>query len=224
MIGLRGLLVVALVTPMPAAAQDPGFVHRLEVTGGVGYITGATLGHTDATLRANALTAQTFTLFTTDTTLSGSILGEARVGIWLTRRIGVEGCLGYSRPDIRTSVRADAEGAAPTTVVERLDQFVIDAGVLVRLDELRVGRLVPFAAGGAGYLRRVHEGFALIEQGHVYHLGGGVTRDLFSRTRGVIRTAGLRADARVYFLSGGASLNDGATTHGSLTGGLFIRF
>jgi hypothetical protein len=225
MIGLRRVLVaVALATPMSAAAQNPGFVHRLEVTGGVGYITGTTLGHAGATLRANAVTAQTFTLFTTDTTLSGSITGEARVGIWLSRRIGVEGRLGYSRPDIRTSVRADAEGAAPITVVERIDQFVIDAGVLVRLDELRIGRLVPFAAGGAGYLRHVHEGFALIEQGHVYHLGGGVTRALFSRTQGAIRAAGLRADARVYFLSGGASLNDRTTTHGSFTGGLYIRF
>jgi len=224
-IGLRGVLAAAvLVVPAQAAAQNPAFVHRLEITGGVGYFTGATLGHADANLRGNAMPAQTFTLFTTDTTLSGSVTGEVRVGTWLSRRIGVEGRLGYGRPNVETSVRADTEGAAPITVVERIDQFVIDAGVLIRLDEMRIGQLVPYAAGGAGYLRQVHEGLALIEDGHVYHLGGGVVRDLLTRTRGVIRAAGLRADARVYFLSGGVSLDNRTTTHGSFSAGFFVRF
>ena len=225
MTGWRCLVILAVIgCPVGAAAQTPGFVHRLEVTGGVGYLTGAALGDADATLRANAPSPQSFTLFTTDTAMRGSITGELRVGTWLNRRIGVEGRLGYSRPDVATSVRADAEGAAAITVVERIDQFVIDAGILFRLDEMRIGQVVPFAEGGAGYLRQVHEGLALIEDGHVYHLGGGVFRDLLSRTHGIVRAAGLRADARVYFLSGGISLNDRTTTHGSFSGGLFIRF
>jgi len=91
MIGLRRLLAIAvMMMPVPAAAQNAGFVHRLEITGGVGYFTGAGLGDTDANLRANT-PAQSFTLFATDTTLGGSLTGEARVGMWLTRRIGVEG-------------------------------------------------------------------------------------------------------------------------------------
>ena len=110
------------------------------------------------------------------------------------------------------------------SVVERVNQYVIDAGILFRINEVRIGGLVPYAAGGAGYLRQLHEGLAFIDQGHVYHLGGGVTRDVVTRTRGVIRAAGLRADARVYFLSGAASLNDRTTTHGSFSAGLFIRF
>jgi len=213
-----------LVIPVQAAAQDPGFVRRLEVTGGIGYFTGATLGQANADLRANAMTAQTFTLFTTDSTLAGSMTGEARVGMWISHRFGVEGRLGYSRPHVETSVRADAEGPPPITVVEGIDQFVIDAGILVRLDELHLGPVVPYAAGGAGYLRQVHEGLALIEDGHVYHLGGGVVRDLLIRTHGVIRAAGLRADMRVYFLSGGVSLDDRRTAHGSFSAGFFVRF
>ena len=224
MIRLRCLVLLAVVTcPAHAAAQGGDFVHRFEVTGGIGYFTGARLGDADATLRANAA-PQPFTLFTTETSIRGSLTGDLRVGMWLNRRVGVEGRLGYGRPDVATSVRADAEGAAPITVVERIDQFVIDAGVLFRLDEMRVGPLVPFAEGGAGYLRQVHEGLALIEEGHVYHLGGGVIQDLLTRTHGIVRAAGLRADARVYFLSGGVSLNDRITTHGSFSGGLFIRF
>ena len=89
---------------------------------------------------------------------------------------------------------------------------------------MRIGQLVPFAGGGAGYLRQVHEGLALIEDGHVYHLGGGVIRDLVTRAHGIVRAAGLRADARVYFLSGGVSVTDRTTTHGSFTDDLFVRF
>lgn len=217
-------MAAVIACPVQAAAQKADFVHRFEVTGGVGYFAGAALGDAAATLRANATSPQSFPLFTTDTSIRGALTGELRVGTWLSRRIGVEGRLGYSRPDVATSARADAEGAPAITVVERIDQFVIDAGVLFRLDEMRVGQLLPFAEGGAGYLRQVHEGLALIEDGHVYHLGGGVIRDLFTRTHGIVRAAGLRADARVYFLSGGISLDERTTAHGSFSGGLFLRF
>jgi hypothetical protein len=218
------LAMVLLAWAMDASAQTSSFVHRLEVTGGVGYFSGAGLGSANANLRANSTGAQPFTLFTTDSTMSGSLAGEARIGWWVSRRVAIEGRLGYSRPNIEASVRADAEGAPPVTVVEGINQFVIDAGVLFRIDEMRIGRVVPYAAGGAGYLRQVHEGLAFIDQGHVYHLGGGVMRDVVTRTRGVIRAAGLRADVRVYLLSGAASLNDRATVHGSYTAGLFVRF
>jgi hypothetical protein len=218
------LAMVLLAWAMDASAQTSGFVHRLEVGGGLGYFSGAGLGNTNADLRASSPTPQPFTLFTTESLLSGSLTGEARIGWWVSRRVAIEGRLGYSRADIETSVGADTEGAPPVTVVEGINQFVIDAGVLFRIYEVRIGRLVPYAAGGAGYLRQLHEGLAFIDQGHVYHLGGGVRRDFVTRTRGVIRAAGLRADVRVYLLSGAASLNDRTTKHGSYTAGLFVRF
>jgi hypothetical protein len=218
------LVMVLLAWAMEASAQTSSFVHRFEVTGGGGYFSGAGLGNANANLRANGAGPQPFTLFTTDSTLSGSLAGEARIGWWVNGRVAIEGRLGYSRPNIEASVGADAEGAPPVTVVEGINQFVIDAGVLFRIDEMRIGRVVPYAAGGAGYLRQLHEGLAFIDQGHVYHLGGGVMRDVVTRTRGVIRAAGLRADVRVYLLSGAASLNDRTTVHGSYTAGLFVRF
>jgi hypothetical protein len=121
-------------------------------------------------------------------------------------------------------VSADVEGATPVTIVERVDQYVIDAGVVIRLDELCVGALVPYVAGGVGYLRQLHEGLAVVEEGHVYHLGGGVKRELLTRAHGVVRAVGVRADARVYFLSGGISLYDGITRHESFSAGVFFKF
>jgi hypothetical protein len=221
---LRWLLATALLLcPRVAQAQASGFIQRLEVGGGAGYFTGLNFGSATAALRANNQTPQPYTLFTTDTTLTGSLAGDFTLGARINRRWTVEGHFGYSRPSLETSVGGDAEGAAPITVVERIDQFVIDAGVLFRIDEMQIKRLMPYAAGGAGYLRQLHEGFALIDQGHLYHLGGGITRELMIRTHGVVRATGLRVDGRMYFLSGGV-VNDRTARHGSFTASLFVRF
>jgi len=75
-------------------------------------------------------------------------------------------------------VSASAKGAASIAVVEWIDQFVIATGILFRVDEMRSVGLVPDAPGGARDLRRLHEGFANIKERHLYHLGGGVKRDL----------------------------------------------
>jgi len=221
-----GMVVVAAAIGLPvqAAAQTTGIRHRFEITGGGGLQTGADLGNQNGDLRANSTTPQPFRLFTTHSGMSGTWLADTRVGFVVSPRIIVEGRLGYSRPSLETSVSADTEGAASVTVVERIDQYVIDAGVVIRLHEMRMGRLTPYVAGGAGYLRQLHEGLTAIEQGHVYHLGGGFTRDLLTRSRGVIRAAGLRVDARVYVLSGGISLANRVVAQETITGGLVLRF
>jgi hypothetical protein len=227
--GLAGLkwlwIALALIAPAAdAAAQTGGLGGRFELTGGVGLQTGADIGVQNGDLRGNSTTPQPFTLFTTDSRWSATWLAEARVGFVVSPRITVEGRLGYSRPRLETSVSADTEGAASITVIERIDQYVVDAGIVIRLDEMRIGGLMPYAAGGAGYLRQLHEGLTAIEQGHVYHLGGGLKRDLWTRNQRVIRSAGLRVDARVYFLSGGVSVDDGLVPQGAVTAGLFLRF
>jgi hypothetical protein len=219
-----GIAVIALALPLDAAAQGGNVGARFEITGAAGLQTGAELGARNGDLRANSTTPQPFTLFTTDSTMSRSWLADVRVGFVMSRRVSIEGRLGYSRPSLETSVSADTEGAASITVVERIDQYVVDAGVVISLDEMRFGRVVPYAAGGAGYLRQLHEGFAAIEQGHMYHLGGGLKRELFTRDRRVIRAAGLRVDVRANFLSGGISLGDGVVTQGTLAAGLYLRF
>lgn len=222
---LAALLVVA--SPVLARAQATGAsrpLHRVEVTGGGGLASRSDLGGMSGTLRANSPTPQPYPLFSADTRMARAPLAEARVGIALSRRFGVEGRLGYSRPELRSSVRADAEGAAAVTVVERIDQYVIDAGIVVMLDEVRVGRLVPFAAAGAGYLRQLHEGLTVVEQGHVYHLGGGVKQWLVTRDHGIIRAAGLRADARMELRSGGIAVADRRRSQFAISGGLFVTF
>jgi len=164
-------------------------------------------------------------VFSSDTRFAAAPSFHVRGGYDLTRRLGVEGGVVFSRPAIRTSLTGDIEGAPSLTVDERVDQYVIEASVLFRLDELRLGRsTVPFVAGGAGYLRQLHQGLTVIDQGHLYHVGGGVKHTLTVRNRGLVRSAGIRADARVYLLTSGYSFDDGPRPHVAASGSLFLVF
>ena len=219
-----GIALLLAALPAAALAQNDRPVRRVEVSGGIGLFGGAALGSGDANLRANNTTPQPYRLFSTDSSFERTSSMETRVGVALTRRYEVEARFAFSRPELRTSVSADVEGAPGLTVVERVDQYVIDGALLVLFDEARFGGVVPFAAAGAGYLRQLHEGLTVIESGRVYHVGGGLKRWFFTRDRGFARGAGVRADARLYFLSGGIALDDDPRSHGAISGSFFVTF
>jgi hypothetical protein len=188
-------------------------------------IGGASLGSADANLRANATTKQPYRLFSTDSDVATGKSLHARVGFALSRRFAVESGVVFSHPRIRTSVSGDVEGAPALTVDEAVDQYFIEAALVVRLDEIRLGRrTVPFVAGGVGYLRQLHEGLTVIEEGHLYHLGGGVRHWLLTRDRGFVKSAGLRADGRVYVLVSGISFDGRPGPHIAASGSFFLGF
>ena len=225
-LAVAGCLVLAAVA-VPAGAQTAADRPngRFEVDGGAGLLTGATLGDSDANLRANDQTRRTARLFATSSDISRALVWSARVSYSMTRRFVLEGALTKSSPDVRTALTSDAEGAASVTVAERIDQYFIDGSLLVMLDELRIGpRLVPFVAVGGGYLRQLHEGQTLVDQGQVYSAGGGVKYWLMQRKAGTVRAAGLRGDARAYLLRGGFSFDDGARLHVAISGSVFVGF
>ena len=45
--------------------------------------------------------------------------------------------------------------------------------------------LRPFVTAGGGYLRQLHEGLTVIEEGRVFYVGGGARYWIFARARGV---------------------------------------
>jgi hypothetical protein len=221
------LLLAFSLTVIPTYAQtvDERRVRRVEVDAGGGRLGGAGLGSTDANLRAGDPARRPFRLFSTGSRFASAPTFHVRAGFAFNRRIGVEGGLMLSRPDIRTSISADVEDAPPITIAERVDQYGIDATLVVMISELRLGgRTVPFVAAGAGYLRQLHEGLTVVEQGHAYHAGGGVKHWLLARDQGVISAAGLRADARVYLMSGGIAFEDRPRPHVAISGSVFVTF
>ena len=213
------VVVVGGVGVSSVAAQtlsDPA--GRLQVGVGVGWIGGAAFGEQPADLRTAS--GSPYRLFESETDLASAGSFEARVGILLSRRYGVEGRVAISKPELQSVITSDAEATGSFTIAETVDHYVFDGGVVVRLPE-GLG-LTPFASAGAGYVRQLHEGQELVETGHLFYVGGGFTRPLFSRSQGLIRAMSVRADLRLnlFYLE----LDDGSRQQGSVSGSLVLTF
>jgi len=208
----------------PAIAQQAPREPRLEVSAGVGLLGGASVAGPDAELRGSSQSNATYRLFASEARFANAATLEARVAWQLTPRLAIEGHGMHAGQDLRVSVTADAEGAPPITVAERVDRYVVDAGLVVLLDELRVAGLVPFAGAGAGYLRQLHEGATLVEEAHVFHVGAGVKRSLMTRRGRVLDSIGVRGDVRVYVFGHGLAEDDSPQPYVSVTGSVVLAF
>jgi hypothetical protein len=220
-----GLAIVAavIIVPAAAAAQSSSPLRRIEVAAGVGVLGGAALGSQEADLRT-ATAGQPYRLFSSSTRMSTAPIFDLRLGVPVAGRYGIEGHLSYGHPELGTSLSSDAEHAPDLAAIERLDQYVIDGGVVVGLDEWTIAGLHPFATAGGGYLRQLHEGLVVIEEGGVFFVGGGVKHTIHTRPRGLVRGIGARADVRLNLLSGGIHIDDGLRRHVSVSGSLFVMF
>jgi hypothetical protein len=215
-------LVVALIAS-PVVAQTEPPLRRLQLGAGIGFLSGAALGDADATLRS-ATSNDPYRLFATTSRLASATVLDLRAAVELSRRFGLEAHALYGHPEMRTSVSGDVENAPSVVAVERLDHYLIDGGVVITLDELRVKGWQPFAAAGAGYLRQLHEGLTVTEDGRVFYVGGGARRMLMSRSRGLLRGLGARGDVRFNILSDGITVEDRTRNHISMSGSFFVVF
>jgi hypothetical protein len=214
-----------LAWSVPAAAQTqtrraavrPPSVPRVEVGVGAGMAGGVSLGDRDASLRSNSLASTPFRLFTSDTRMDPAPFLEVRLGYRLVPRLTVEGALGVARPDLAASLSADIENAPSVDATSPVTEYVITGGALWRFSTNPRRRLTPFASGGAGVVRHVHDGNALIESGVNGYAGGGLLYALGRR-------AGLRLDGRVHFLNGGIADGHGVLARGAVSGSIFVAF
>jgi hypothetical protein len=216
------LVLIGAVAADAQTAANQAEVARIEASFGVGWLGGAALGDRDASLRTR--TGGDYRLFSTASRFDAARSLEARGAYALTSRYIVEGRVGISHPDVSTAITADAEGAPALTVSERIDQYMFEGALVALFPGLRVASFVPFASGGAGYLRQLHEGQTLIEEGVAYHLGGGVRRSLFARDSGWMKVAGVRADTRLYILTGGIEFDGQARVHPAVSGSFYVGF
>jgi hypothetical protein len=163
-------------------------------------------------------------LFSTSSDLAAAGGIEGRIGVRLTRALQVEASSSYSRPQLRASVSGDIENAASAILVETIQQFTVDGGVVLHLDQWRFGgRAVPFVSAGAGYLRQLHEGNALVVTGQMYRVGGGATCLLMSRSSG-LKGFGIRGDLRAIVRTKGVAFDHRAHASPAAAGSVFLRF
>jgi hypothetical protein len=211
--------VVFVTAARAQSASEP--TGRLQIAVGAGWVGGTALGDQPADLRA-AGSGGAFRLFDTETDLGGAGSFEARLGVVLTRRYAIEARAAISRPALETTVSSDAETAGSFTLEENLDRYVFDGGLVIHLDELNVMGVRPFALAGIGYMRQLHEGRQLIEEGPIYYVGGGLSRVLVARAQGFIRALSLRADLRLNLIS--LESGDGTRPQGSASGTIVLTF
>jgi hypothetical protein len=215
------IVLLAAVVGVRAEAQTtspaPG---RLQVSVGAGWLGGSEFGEQPADLRTAS--SSPYRLFESETHLGGTGFFEARVGFALTKRYAIEGRAAIAKPELQTTVSSDAEASGSFTAVESIDQYIFDGGVLVHLDEWQAFGLMPFAIGGVGYVRQLHDDQQLVETGHLFYVGGGVTRGLFSRPQGFIRSGSIRGDLRLNVLS--LELEEDSRLQGSVSASLVLTF
>jgi hypothetical protein len=207
--GIRGILVslLALGWPSVAAAQPPaGRAGSFELTVGGVWTSPASLGEDQATETTNQPGGPPFTLFEASSEIESGLGLEARLGYYLTPRIAIEGGGMVVWQQASTRVTSDVEGIPDVTAVEDLTEFIVDGAVAIHFNPL--GGLAPFVRAGAGYLRQLHEGASLVDEGVVYHAGAGATWWLSAPRRGFFKRWGLRGEARVVIRDGGFTLEE----------------
>ena len=207
---------VVLIARGTAFGQTTG--GRYEVAAGVRFVGPEPLGKVDAT--ETTAGGGTYQLFTADSTLDPLIGFEARLGVRLLPALRIEATGSYGASDLKVDLTADAESAAATTATERITQFTIEGGAVMELRRWHVGaRGAPFVSAGAGYVRALHEDRLLVDEGVLWHAGGGVNLVLRSSPG---TTLGVRFDARAQFQSG--VINDGVHASPAFGASAFVRF
>jgi len=189
--GLVLLLTAAAASAQPYPRSDVPRRGSIELGGSVTWSLGYDAGDRDATETPNSSTgAPPLTLFTTTSTVKDAIGADARVGVFVSNRVSVEGLFQYSRPVLEASIADDFENAAPIVASDQLSIYTFGGSVLYHFGS---GGVVPFVAGGAGYMRQVHEGNSDVLTGTEFHGGGGLEIWMGEGAR----RFGLRIDAQV---------------------------
>jgi hypothetical protein len=204
------------------ANAQTGTAGRYEIGGGVRWIGGIAAG--DSTATETRPNGSRLTLFDTDSRLGAAPGVDTHVGVWLTRALQIEGALWVRRPAVITEISADAEGIANAEAVEDLTEFVFEGALLLHPSWRIAGGVDPFFSAGAGYLRHLHDGRTLVEEGTTYFVGGGVTVAFTEQARLRRKGLGWRADIRAVATKGGAAFDNRAHVGIAVGTSLFVRF
>jgi Outer membrane protein beta-barrel domain len=183
--------VAAVAGAQPYAGSGGPHARSVEVGGGVMWNGGYDAGNANATLTRNPTTGTApLTLFETEGQMLSAPGAGVQIGVYFGRRISAEGTFQYTRPILRSQITRDFESADSVDADETITSYLVGGSVLYHFGE---GRLVPFVAGGAGYLRQLHDGSTEVLTGTEFHAGGGVKYWLGSGSH----RFGLRVDTQM---------------------------
>jgi hypothetical protein len=204
---------VAVVLCASAALAQGRFVYRdtphvgsWEISGGVVWTGGVTGPTSTAELTRNGEADGGFDLFTADGEMNGRMGAGAKIAVFVSSSVAVEGGIRFSQPVVSYRLSADAEEASDITAQENLTRYVFTGSLLVHLRRMSPGvSAVPFVAGGAGYVRDLHQGNELLETGKEFH--GLVGLKYWFNSTAPARL-GIRCEAGVSMMDGGFDFSD----------------
>jgi len=221
--GLIGALyAILLPVTMEAQAVDPP--GRFEVAAGARWAGPVSMGAADATETTG--NSMPFRLFSSESSFASAIGLEGRIGVRVGRGLQLEGSATHATPTLRTRIHSDAEGIPDATLAETVNRWTIEAALVASLPRWRFGtRSVPFLSAGAGYLRELHEGAALVETGVIYQGGGGLNILLTQRTGDRrLKSAGVRVGVRAAVRTGGGILDSPVRVSPIADVSIFLRY
>jgi hypothetical protein len=220
-LGVAALAVALLGATTAGAQESAASTGRYEVAVGIRMTGARGLGGVDA--KEAGAGGGPYTLFTTNTRLAALTGLEGRIGVGLWRSLQVEGAASYGTSELQTSIGGDVEGFAPVTATEPTKQLVVEAALVAHLVP-RTHRVVPFVAGGGGYVRQLFSAQTLAQTGRSYFAGGGVDVILERSTRRAAKAAGIRVDVRAVVHTGGVTTSGRRSVAPSLGTSFFFRF
>jgi hypothetical protein len=219
-------LALALSCAATATAQDaPAFRPRqVIVSGGTALTSGYPIGDLTVTIPRNAAgTPPPFTLLQAQSEISRTTGVDLRVAVALTRSFAIEAGAAYARPELGVTVSQDPELTAGAFASERISQYVIDVSGIYQLPIALGRRARPYAIGGGGYVRQLHEGRVMVETGNTLHLGAGVHYWLRGMS-GNGRAFGVRGEARFVRRTGAVKFEERARSFAGLSALAFLSF
>lgn len=217
------LALAALAAGVAADAHaQPAARSRFELSIGALWTGGYSLGRGRATETRNQTDGDRFVLFDARGTATSGAGAEARLTFNVTPRVALEAGAAAAATSIATRLSGDAESAPDVTASEDVTEYIVDGAVMINLPRIR--SMMPFVRAGVGYLRQLHDHASLVEDGRVFHAGGGVSFWLSSRRWSFIDAWGLRADARVLVREGAFTFDDDQRTGAAATVALVLGF
>jgi hypothetical protein len=208
------MTVVLVVCASVVAAQGRRqFVYRdtphagsWEIGGGIVWTGGFTGPTSTAELTRNGELTGGYDLFSAAGEVNSRAGVSAKVGIFVSRTIVVEGGFRFLKPTVSYRLSGDAEQAPDTSAEESLSRYVFTGSLVLHLRRMSPGvSMVPFIAGGAGYIRDLHDGNELMETGTEFHGLVGL-KYWFNST--APRRFGIRGEAGVSMTDGGFDFSD----------------
>jgi hypothetical protein len=204
----------------PLYAQSAN-LPRVELAGGFRMAAPVRFDALEA--RETVFGGNTRAVFTTDRRLTASPGAVARVGVRVASRWQIESAFALSTARLVAKVSGDPDAAA-ASIDESIREYMLEAGVAVRMQRAPSRRWRSLLTAGGGHIEQVHGGQSLVERAWSVYAGGAVQYSFNAGSRSAVQRLGLRLDGRAVARPRQVGVDGRVHVVPAFDASLFIRF